>query len=118
MNFSLKSKGVLGAVVWAIGSLSAYMLVIGLCGLSSAHNIPLLGPVFNALSPTTNLIMIVNPWETVGEDYFARNEPGGRLNLFIAAGIAAIAYGGIVYAVEVGMVSGFDKTVRKLSGTT
>ena len=41
----------------------------------------------------------------------------GRVSLAVAAVAAAVGYGLIVYALVMGMVRGFDQTVRRLSGT-
>jgi hypothetical protein len=120
MKFSLSSKGVLAAVIKSVGLIGFGMLVFGFCGYNSMETIPLVGPVVNALSPVTSLIMIVNPWEHVGakDDYFASNSDSGRINLMFAAVVAAIGYSALVYGFKVGMVNSFDQTVRRLSGTT
>jgi ABC-type transport system involved in multi-copper enzyme maturation permease subunit len=116
MNWSLKAKGVLGAVTPAVGVIAALTLFTAFCGVQAAANIPLVGPVLNALSPATNIFMILDPWETVYG--FGAGHLGGRINLFIAALLAAGVYGLVVYAMIGGMVKGFDHTVRKLTGTT
>ncbi|MEM1355270.1 MAG: ABC transporter permease subunit [Planctomycetota bacterium] len=115
MNFSLKSKGVLGAVVWSVSIIGLGALVLGLCGLPASQNIPLIGPILNAFSPTTNIIMIVQPYKFMS-DY---QEMAGfsRVNLVLAGLAVAGGYAMIVWGVIAGMVKGFDHTVRKLSGT-
>ncbi len=115
MNWSLRAKGVLSAVVPAVSIVGAIALVTGFCGMSAAENIPLIGPVINAFSPATNLFMLVNPWEHV--DGFAPNAVFGRVSLVVAAVIACGGYSLIVYGMLLGMVRGFDHTVRRLSGT-
>ena len=114
MNWSLKARGVLGAVVPSVGIIGSLMLVLGFCGMNIVEG-PFIGPVINALSPTTNLIMLVNPWETIGG--FADTPGSGRINLALAAILAGAAYSVIVYFMIQGMVRGFDHTVRRLSGT-
>ncbi len=76
---------------------------------------PLIGPIINGFSPATSAAMLVNPWDRVGD--FGESEAFGRTSLALAAIIAATGYGIVVYAMLVGMVKGFDQTVRKLSGT-
>jgi len=115
MGWSLKARGVLGAVVPTVAIVGALTLVLGLCGYQTAANIPFVGPVVNAFSPTTNLMMIVDPWSTVSG--YPEHPPAHRLVMFLGALICAAGYSGIVYALILGMVKGFDHTVRKLSGT-
>ncbi len=115
MTWSIKAKGVLGAVITSVAIIGGVSLVLGFCGASAASNIPIVGPVINAFSPATNLLMIVNPWESVGG--FIEYPGAGRVSLAVAALIAALGYSAIVYAMLRSMVKGFDHTVRKLSGT-
>ncbi|MEM1108136.1 MAG: hypothetical protein AAGH99_05530 [Planctomycetota bacterium] len=116
MAWSLKAKGVLGAVVPTVGIIGVVVLVMGLCGWSGLGETPLVGPVVNGFSPATNAAMLVNPWERV-DGFLGEGELFGRVSLGFAAVIAAGGYGVIVYALIAGMVKGFDQTVRKLSGT-
>lgn len=115
MYFSVRAKGVLGAVVPSVAIIGGVSLVLGLCGLSAVSNIAFVGPVMNGLSPTTNLLMIVNPWETVAG--FIEDPGPGRISLAIASLISAAVYSGFVYGMLQSMVKGFDHTVRRLSGT-
>ncbi|MFA9477894.1 ABC transporter permease [Phycisphaerales bacterium AB-hyl4] len=115
MSWSIKARGVLGAVVPTVGIVGVLALVLGLCGVQAAASVAFVGPVLNAFSPATNVMMVINPYEHVAG--FAGNEGMSRMGLAAAAGIAAVGYSGIVYAMLMGMVRGFDHTVRKLSGT-
>ena len=114
MNWSLKSKGVLTAVVPTVIIVAVFALVMGFCGLQM-RSVPLLGPIINCFSPTTGIIMLVNPW-TYNQG-FANDPIDGRVLIYIAALMAAGGYSLIVYSMLRAMVSGFDQTVRKLSGT-
>ena len=80
-----------------------------------AREVRFIGPVFNAFSPVTGLLMFVKPWESV--EHFGQEPLMGRASLFAAAVIAGAGYSGIVYIFLIGMVKGFDHTVRRLSGT-
>jgi ABC-type transport system involved in multi-copper enzyme maturation permease subunit len=115
MYFSVRAKGVLGAVVPSVAIIGGVSLVMSLCGVSAASNIAFVGPVMNALSPATNLLMIVNPWESIAG--FIEFPRSGRISLAIAALITTGVYAGFVYAMLQSMVKGFDHTVRRLSGT-
>lgn len=114
MSWSLKARGVLGAVVPAIAIVSGLILFTGFCGYTAASEIPLIGPALNAFSPATSVMMLLNPWERVSG--FGDAELAGRVQLFIAGILAAAGYSTVVYAMLVGMVKGFDMTVRRLTG--
>lgn len=116
MAWSLKAKGVLGAVVPTVGIIGAVVLVMGLCGWSGFGTTALVGPIVNGFSPATNAAMLVNPWERI-DGFAGDGELFGRVSLAVASLIAAAGYSLIVYALITGMVKGFDTTVRKLSGT-
>ena len=114
MTWSLKARGVLGAVIPSVAIIGLLAIVFGLCGANAARNIPLLGPVINAFSPATNLAMLINPWDRVAA--FPESPAVGRVSLIIAAAVAATGYSMIVYAMLLAIVRGFDQTVRRLSG--
>jgi len=116
MAWSLKAKGVLGAVVPTVGIIGAVVLVMGLCGWSGFGTTALVGPIVNGFSPATNTAMLVNPWGRV-DGFAGDGEWFGRVSLGVAALIAAAGYSVVVYTLITGMVKGFDQTVRKLSGT-
>ena len=78
--------------------------------------ISVVGPMINAFSPTTNVVMLLDPWQTI--DGFADAPGNGRLGMTVAAFVAGAGYSFIVYVLIQGMVRGFDHTVRRLSGTT
>lgn len=115
MYSSLRAKGVLGAIVPSVAIVGGGALVFAFCGLTAANKIPLIGPVLNAFSPATNLIMLVDPHTWVSD--FGEEPIIGRGSLGFAALIAATGYATIVWAFITTMVKGFDHTVRKLSGT-
>jgi len=115
MNWSLKAKGVLGAVVPSVAVVAALTLVMGFCGWNAARQVALVGPIINAFSPATNLAMVIDPWSRVNG--FTENPVFGRLSLAVAGAAAAAGYSLVVYSLIRSMVRGFDHTVRQLSGT-
>lgn len=115
MFASLRAKGVLGAIVPSVAIIGFGALVFGFCGVTAAQHIPLVGPVLNAFSPATNLIMLVDPHQWISG--FSDEPIVGRGSLGFAALLAAAGYATIVWAFITTMVKGFDHTVRKLSGT-
>jgi ABC-type transport system involved in multi-copper enzyme maturation permease subunit len=117
MYSSLRAKGVLGAIIPSVSIVGFGALVFAFCGMTAAENIPLIGPVLNAFSPATNVIMLVDPHGYVAEFGVGKDTIVGRISLFFAACIAAAGYATIVWAFITTMVKGFDHTVRRLSGT-
>lgn len=113
MSWSLKARTVLGAVVPTVAIVGVLALVLGLCGWQ-AKGIPVVGPLINAFSPATNVALLLNPWKHI--DGFAEGWGFGRFWMVSAALYAAAGYSLVVYALIMGMVKGFDQTVRRLSG--
>jgi len=115
MYMSLRAKGVLGAIIPSVAIIGGGALVFGLCGFFAAKEVPLIGPVLNAFSPATNILMLVDPFNNVSD--FGEDRVIGRASLIFAAVLSATGYAAIVWAFISTMVRGFDHTVRKLSGT-
>jgi len=115
MSWSLKARGALGAVIPAVAIIGVVSLVLGVCGLNAAKQIPIIGPTLNAFSPATSILMVVDPWQSI------KGFGGSRILSRVWLGVGAVIAGGgycvIVYAMLLSMVRGFDHTVRKLSGT-
>ncbi len=114
MNFSLKRKTVLGAVLCVLPAVAGLVVVAGLCGGGVVNNIPLIGPIINAFSPTTGMIMLLEPWTRVSQ--FATSGMTGHIILIIAATLAGLGYSLFVYLQINKMVKDFDKNIRELSG--
>ena len=120
MTWSLKARGVFGAVVPTLGAIGLLVLVTGFCGYYAAEQLPIIGPVINGFSPLTNVNMLINPYERVSgfvtED--ANISPIGRLSLVVAALAAGAGYALVVWTAVLSMVHRFDHVVRRLSGTS
>lgn len=115
MSWSLRSKGVLGAVAPSVGVIGCLTMVSGFCGYNAVSTVPLLGPVLNAFSPVTHLIAVISPWDRVGG--FLDDRVAGRMSLAVGAALGGGAYSLVVYFMVLTMVQSFDQTVRRLSGT-
>lgn len=113
LRCSITSKGVLAAVTKSVGLIGALMVVGGFCGWNAAESIPVVGSLINALSPTTGLVMVVDPWSVAS---FVDNPDVGRISLFFAGLTAVAVYGVVVYSLLTTMVGAFDKSVRELTG--
>jgi len=120
LQWSLKSKGTLSAVIGTVAIVAIVSGILGLCGWASASDMPVVGPALASLSPASLLDALVVPAHRLAETVDAGS--GGlataRLALAIGALIAAGVYIGIVYAVISALVKNFDTTVRKLAGTS
>ena len=117
LMWSVKSRGTIGSIVSAAGVVLGVAGVVGLCGWQSASEIEYAGALLAGLSPASALRAVVDPvgamMGTVGE---AGLTPA-RVFLLIGAAIAAVGQVGVVWAIRVSVVKGFDMTVRRLAGT-
>ena len=114
MSWSLRAAGVLSAVSPAVGIIGCLVMVTGFCGYNAAQSVPFVGPVLNAFSPVTNVLVLVDPWSHVAG--FSEDPVFGRISLAIGALVAGGCYSLIVYLMLLTMVKDFDHTVRRLSG--
>jgi len=118
LQWSLKSKGTIGAVVATVGVVAVVGGVLSLCGWQATSSFEFVGPALAGLSPAPMLSAIVTPYDAMYETIAS---DGGlfaaRISLAIGAIIGAAIYLGIVFAVRASLVRGFDFTVRKLAGT-
>lgn len=117
MNWSVSSRGVLSALLASGAVVSGVAVALGLCGGFSVGSIPYVGVLINAMSPATNVVMVINPMDHI-KGYADQGSPyvAGRLTMFFGALLCAGVYATIVYALLRGVVKDFYPTVRKLSG--
>lgn len=117
LMWSVKSRGTIASIVSAAGVVLGVAGVVGLCGWQSASEIEFAGALLAGLSPASALRAIVDPvgamMGTVGEAGLAP----ARVFLLIGAAVAAVGQVGVVWAIRVSVVKGFDMTVRRLAGT-
>jgi ABC-type transport system involved in multi-copper enzyme maturation permease subunit len=121
LNWSLKSKGTIGSVIAAVGVIVAVLGVVSLCSYQMGRNLGLIGPFFAGMSPVTTTLAIVYP-EMALEESVGTSLASARMALAVGAVAGAIAYAFIVAAIHRAMLGpegrSFDRTVRKLAGTT
>ncbi len=118
LQWSLKSRGTVGAVVATVGVVGIIGGLIGLCGWQAAGNIVILGPSLSAMNPVTLLYTLVNP-----ESAF---HPGGvtnpadlfdaRISAVVGTLVGVGVYASIVLALRASLDRTFDMTTRKLAG--
>ena len=111
MSWSLRAKGVLGAVGPAVTIVCCLMMVLGFCGSNLAANVPLVGGAINALSPATHLMVLINPWKHVSG--FGQDPVTGRWLLLAGSLVAGGVCSVIAYLMLLTMVQNYDQTVRR-----
>lgn len=118
LQWSLKSKGTIGAVVSTVGVVGVISAVIGLCGWNAGTGLGLVGAVLAALSPASLIYALVRPADAMSA---TATSAGGletaRAALAVGAVLAGVAYTAVVYGMHRMMVDKFDRTVRELAGT-
>lgn len=119
LQWSLKSKGTLSAVIGTVAIVAVVSGILGLCGWASASDMPIIGPALASLSPASLLDALVVPAQRLAETVDSGTDGllTARIALAVGAIISAGIYIGIVYAVISALVKNFDTTVRKLAGT-
>ncbi len=116
LQWSLKSKGTLSAVVGTVGVVGAVGGTVGLCGWLSSGQIPLLGAPMAALTPASVVRACVYPVDAMTETVRESGLASARVGLAVGAVAAAAIYSSIVYGLHKTIVKNFDFTVRKLAG--
>jgi ABC-type transport system involved in multi-copper enzyme maturation permease subunit len=116
LQWSLKSKGTIGAVVATVGVIGVIAGIVGLCAWQAAAEVQHVGPVLAGFSPASLIYCIVHPADGMQETVVASGLGGARLTLFIGCVLAAIVHVAAVYGIHANMVRTFDMTVRRLAG--
>ncbi|MFG0305487.1 MAG: ABC transporter permease [Phycisphaerales bacterium JB040] len=120
LQWSLKSKGSLSAVIATVAIVGVVSGTIGLCAWNAGASLPGLGPSLVPLSPASLVGALVSPETSMYET--VTGSTGGltaaRIALAIGAAISAGLYIAIVYGIHASVTKNFDMTVRKLAGTS
>jgi len=116
LQWSVKSKGTIGSVIFAFGVIAAVTGVVGLCGWQAGAEVGYVGPALAALNPATLLFALVNPATAMLTTVDQGGLDAARLSLAIGAGAGALVLALIVYGLYSSMVRRFDMTVRALAG--
>ncbi len=114
LSWSIKSKGVIGSTVGAIGIIAAIMTTIGLCGAASGGSLPLFGPAISCLSPMNLVLATVAPMDTISASLELQS---GLTASFLLGGTLSVAlYVGVTIGMHAAIKRSFMMTVRRLSG--
>ncbi|MCC5830287.1 MAG: hypothetical protein JJU36_12650 [Phycisphaeraceae bacterium] len=118
MNWSIKAKGVFHAVVPSVGVIAAVMTVTGICGLTSAERIPIIGAAFNAFSPFTLITVMLDPHQTAAGYVTTAGGISFVARFVLALGplLAGLAYCVVIYVGVDTLIRNFDLTVRRFGG--
>ncbi|MCC6320873.1 MAG: ABC transporter permease [Phycisphaerales bacterium] len=118
LEWSIKSKGSIGSVVWTVLIVGAMAAVLGFCAYTAGTTFNMIGPVLTPLSPGALLFACIMPDPGLEETIKQSGGLGAaRVGLFIGALIAAGIMIAVVYGLRAKLVHNFDMTVRKLAGT-
>jgi ABC-type transport system involved in multi-copper enzyme maturation permease subunit len=115
LQWSIKSKGTIGAVIAAVGIVLAVGGVVSVCGLAGGNSMNVVGAVLSSFSPVNLLFAAVYPADTI-PDALRAGVAAARISLVVGAAIAAAIYTAIVYGMHTNMQRTFMMTVRRLAG--
>jgi len=115
LQWSIRSKGMIGSTVAAVGVTIAVAGVLGLCGGAAGSSIPIVGAVLVALSPANLLVAVVSPASAVAGSL--EDPAATRTALMIGSVIAMAIFAAVVFGMHTTMKKTFMFTVRKLAGT-
>jgi ABC-type transport system involved in multi-copper enzyme maturation permease subunit len=116
LQWSIKSKGTIGAVIASVGIIIAVVGVVSLCGYAGGQSLSVVGAVLSAFSPGNMAVALVRPDVAINDAVQQQGIGAARIGLFIGAFIAAAAYAALVYGMHTNMKRTFMMTVRKLAG--
>jgi hypothetical protein len=114
LQWSIKSRGSIGAVVGAVGLLVVIGGAVGLCGAAGGRSIPVLGAALAALSPMNLAIASIFPASSIPASL---GDPvAARWGLAVGSLLAAALWVGLVVAMHNHLKRTFMATVRQLAG--
>ncbi|MCE9619893.1 MAG: ABC transporter permease [Planctomycetes bacterium] len=114
LGWSIKSKGVIGSTVGAIGVVMGVATTLGLCGSASGGDVALLGSAMNCLSPMNLVFAAVTPANAIPASLEAQS--GLITSFLLGATMSVVLYVGITIGMHAAMKRSFMMTVRRLSG--
>lgn len=116
LQWSVRSKGTIGATVAAFGIVATLAGVLGFCGWQMGQSVQVLGATAAALNPATLLLALIDPAEGAAQTVSRVGLGAARVSIAAGAAMSALLWCGVVYAMHASMVRRFDMTVRQLAG--
>lgn len=116
LQWSVRSKGTIGATVAAFGIVAVLTSVLGFCGWQMGQSVQVLGASAAALNPATLMLALVDPAEGAAQTVSRAGLGAARVSIAAGAALSALLWCGVVYAMHASMVRRFDMTVRQLAG--
>lgn len=116
LQWSLKTKGTITAVVFTVLIIGSVAGIAGLCGWQAAMAVELVGPILAALNPLTGLLALIDPIASMISTVENNGLGTARVTLAVGAIISVLCYTLIVLGLRTAMVKSFDMTTRRLAG--
>lgn len=116
LQWSLKTKGTISAVVFTVLVVGMVAGIAGICGWQAAMQIELIGPALAAINPLTYLLAAVDPVRAMSSTIDNQGLATARTTLAVGAAVCVVAYTLIVLGIRTAMVKSFDMTTRRLAG--
>jgi len=117
LHWSIKSKGTIGSVIVAVGTVLAVVGVISLCAIPAGQNLSYPGSWIVTMSPINLVFAYVFPNLTI-TSALSGGLASARVSLVFGAAATAVVYAVIVYGMHTNMKRTFMMTVRRLAGTS
>ncbi len=119
LQWSLKSKGTIVSVVWAVAVFGSVAGVCGLLGWQAGQSIPIVGPAAAAMNPVTLTYAVTMPEHACQQTVVQAGGSLGmaRVALLVGSLGATVICVALVLALRSSMVRTFDFTTRRLAGT-
>ncbi len=114
LSWSIKSNGVIGGTVGALGIIVSVMTTIGLCGAASGGSIAFVGPMLNCLSPLNLVVATVSPAQAIPASM--QLQSGLTMSFLWGATLSVALYVGFTFGIHAAIKRTFMMTVRRLSG--
>lgn len=114
LQWSVRSRGSIGAVVGAVAILVAVGGAVGLCGTAAGRGIPVLGAVIAAASPLNLVAAAAFPASALPASLL--DPVAARWSLAVGSLLAGAAWVGLVFAMHSTLKRTFMTTVRQLAG--
>ena len=115
LHWSIKSKGTIGSVIIAVGTVLAVVGVISLCAIPAGKNLSFPGSWIVTMSPINLVFAYIYPNEAISS-VMSSGVFNARVSLIVGALVTVVIYSVFVYGMHTNMRRTFMMTVRRLAG--